>query len=1194
MGDSAAAAARVLAALQDRSGVTSGAAAMGSASAAAADEVSHLWRPVPTPAAKIQSSTSTPRQNYSSFDVNAREGSAPLPGSLDSTSQHRRPDMGFLALLNSAAAYVAESSSSSATNPAATAHSNTHNYHGHINHDGSNSSTSRNRQQNVDGSAYLAHSELLSANHPLTLSGINHGFGHVAGASGDGQSAGFAAHHYDSSLSNAAYRDLAQALQHIAATTPDPGSALLSTGVETQSHPHTSQFGSQQISHLTASVIHQDHIMSQNDQYPSLPHHEEKSVSGATSSGSATTPPQRPTTSGASKRKRKDGSSDVPPFQTPAKRKNSQASDQSKSASLLEVRRAARKWTEEETENLLKGCSKYGVGAWKKILDDPSFTFNSRTSVDLKDRFRTIRAQECAHSPFEKNNRKCHGKEPDVVWPLPPDSQRLQGLHRVQRKPTRNYTNDEDRRLLIGVMRHANHWTKIAADPDLQLANRPGQSLRDRLRNAFPEVFELFGYVIPNKERADRERHTTPGPHTKSSTPKRKAPTGSKRLDGDIPDHIRDKIMAVLHERNDSLDPRPIPENDVDSRYDVDANGRDSPADSTEAEGNGMGLNAMSTDSATPTPSKSRATKRRSTAATGSARDGGVDNANKGKNIRSATASISESTEEVDIKPKKAGARRKSTAQKRGRSRSKASVSAEKDQAAAVLASNRDTVLGSAGLDYTASVSANEGGIHSAPAHGTNNSGVNVSDFSTISDSEQRRPGTISAGSFGAQHHRNFLLESFAPSVFSRPIGTITPTDHLDALALEGRVGSGYSTPTQSTKRRHSVQADINDAMAAAAAMAAGIDRSNFSSTMGYFDTSVAAGLSHSATGVSNSNQDLHLGSTAADTIRRMTVDGHINPDAFLFPRLPEEDMAAAAAAAAAVAADMSAQISTSQNSTGITGVGTTCAHTAANAIAGSAHGGISVSTDLGFKLATTSSVAAEPSLSASATISGAMGDIRDDLLMGHRSQLRSAQRLLRANGVADDNSIGLSTISNGDTPVDLEALTQFSQWFPSFASSNLGWNLNDSSNSHIGGDSIDPNMLNAGISTSTGMVTAANSGGAHVADDSPGISGVSNALATGAGMTHSRRRSQFDWYGLTPSLAATLDAANITAAAAAAQAAAAAPDANSIVSLNPFGIGQNTPNASYRRPSMPIYPSFAYAPGSGGDILGLQTGALH
>ncbi|KAJ1768994.1 hypothetical protein LPJ74_004424 [Coemansia sp. RSA 1843] len=1202
MGDSAAAAARVLAALQDRTGVSASSEAVGSASASVA-EVSNLWKPVQTSATKIQSSTSTPRQSHSTFDANAREGSAPLPGSFDSSAQ-RRPDMGFLALLNSAAAYVAESSSTA--NPTVTAHHNnnssnsTHSYHGHIGHDGSSSHHNRNRQQNVENSAYLAHSELLSAN-PLTLSGINHGFNNVTGGSSNGQS-GFPAH-YDPSLSNAAYRDLAQALQHIAATTTDSNSALLSSssssGVETQGHQQ-SQFGPQsfgsstgQIGHLTASVIHQDHIMLQSDQYSALPHHE-NSVSGAAKSGSAIAPPGLTSTS---KRKRKNGSSDSP-FQTPAKRKSSHASDQSKLATLSEVRRAARKWTDEETENLLQGCSKYGVGAWKKILDDPSFIFNSRTSVDLKDRFRTIRAQECAHGPNKKNNRKSSGKEPDVVWPLPPNSQRLQGLHRVQRKPTRNYTNDEDRRLLIGVMRHANHWTKIAADPDLQLENRPGQSLRDRLRNAFPEVFEMFGYVIPNKERADRERHTTPGPpptQSKNLTPKRKAPTASKRLDGDIPDHIRDKIMAILHQRNDSLDPHPIPENDVDPSYDADAdgNGKASPEDdSAEAEDDDSGLSAMSVSYAPPGSSKSRTPKRRSTAG-GVARASNVDNVGKSKNRR-ATASLTEAGDEASSKSKKTGGRRKSTTQKRGRSRSKAATAVGEDQAAIALASNRDPVLGSVGLEYEAStgyattVAQNDGGIHSAPAHGANDRGVHIGEFSALSDSEQRRPGTISASSFGAQNHRNFLLESFAPSVFSRPIGAATPTDHLDALALEGRVASGYSTPTQSTKRRHSVQADINDAMAAAAAMAAGIDRTNFSSSMGYFNTSVA-GLGHSAADVSNST-DMHLGSTA-DTIRRMTVDGQINPDAFLFPRLPDENVAAAAAAAAAaVAADMS-----TQNSSGITGAGITSAQTGiqattADAMAAGAHNDISVSTDLGYKLSTTSATA-EPSLSASATMNGAMGDIRGDLLMGHRSQLRSAQRLLRANGVADDNSIGLSTTSSGDTPVDLEALTHFSQWFPSFASSNLGWNLNDSAGHHISGDSIDPNMLNASIGTSATMGTSAN--GDHVADGSSGVGGGSdsNATVSGNGMTHARRRSQFDWYGLTPSLAATLDAANITAAAAAAQ--AAAPDTSSITSLNPFGIGQSTANASYRRPSMPIYPSFAYPPGSG-DILGLQTTALH
>ncbi|KAG6367461.1 hypothetical protein INS49_001651 [Diaporthe citri] len=48
-----------------------------------------------------------------------------------------------------------------------------------------------------------------------------------------------------------------------------------------------------------------------------------------------------------------------------------------------------RKWSEEETRDLLLGVNKYGVGKWTSILDDPVYNFNGRTAGDLKDRFRT-------------------------------------------------------------------------------------------------------------------------------------------------------------------------------------------------------------------------------------------------------------------------------------------------------------------------------------------------------------------------------------------------------------------------------------------------------------------------------------------------------------------------------------------------------------------------------------------------------------------------------------------------------------------------------------------------------------------------------------------------------------------------------------------------------------------------------------
>ncbi|KAJ1919054.1 hypothetical protein H4219_002208 [Mycoemilia scoparia] len=233
-----------------------------------------------------------------------------------------------------------------------------------------------------------------------------------------------------------------------------------------------------------------------------------------------------------------------------------------------EARRAARRWSEVETEALIQGCLRHGVGAWKKILDDADFKFNNRTSVDLKDRFRTIRAQECAQAgggrPGSRSN-KDKGRVPDVVWPLPPTSQRLQGMQRVQRKPTRNYTREEDVRLLLGVYRHGNHWTRIAEDSALHLRDRPGQSLRDRLRNAFPTIFRLFGYSIPKKERItkinseDNARHQFSDGSHKSDDPSygnniSDSAAAAKRGDGKVPSNVKDMVIARLKEMGETLE----------------------------------------------------------------------------------------------------------------------------------------------------------------------------------------------------------------------------------------------------------------------------------------------------------------------------------------------------------------------------------------------------------------------------------------------------------------------------------------------------------------------------------------------------------------------------------------------------------------------------------------------------------------
>jgi Myb-like DNA-binding domain len=50
-------------------------------------------------------------------------------------------------------------------------------------------------------------------------------------------------------------------------------------------------------------------------------------------------------------------------------------------------RKKLRKWTEEETNDLLKGVVKCGIGNWTAILAQPELKFNKRTAANLKDRY---------------------------------------------------------------------------------------------------------------------------------------------------------------------------------------------------------------------------------------------------------------------------------------------------------------------------------------------------------------------------------------------------------------------------------------------------------------------------------------------------------------------------------------------------------------------------------------------------------------------------------------------------------------------------------------------------------------------------------------------------------------------------------------------------------------------------------------
>lgn len=166
-------------------------------------------------------------------------------------------------------------------------------------------------------------------------------------------------------------------------------------------------------------------------------------------------------------------------------------------------RRARRKWSEDETRDLLAGVKKYGIGKWKQILDDPSFSFCERSSVDLKDRYRVCANNDSfpksepspSRTPsnddltntaqfISPRNNSTVGEDPAPKSPTD-HSQPLK-----QRRKRRAWTASEDENLIKGVAKHGFQWTAIHDDVKLDLQHRRATDLRDRIRNRFPDGYK--------------------------------------------------------------------------------------------------------------------------------------------------------------------------------------------------------------------------------------------------------------------------------------------------------------------------------------------------------------------------------------------------------------------------------------------------------------------------------------------------------------------------------------------------------------------------------------------------------------------------------------------------------------------------------------------------------------------------------
>ncbi|KAL7916203.1 hypothetical protein GGI35DRAFT_25422 [Trichoderma velutinum] len=206
-----------------------------------------------------------------------------------------------------------------------------------------------------------------------------------------------------------------------------------------------------------------------------------------------------------------------------------------------------RKWTEEETNHLLKGVARHGVGKWTNILDDPDYIFNSRSAGDLKDRFRTCCPEEMRVTEVDevkararrrqlrskprpkslspkKNTEKTvqetqetllaeggplSGKEPAASIPFEFDDMPIKrsrahrmkvsdlaGLgitgpfRKARRRERTAFSNRDDQEILQGLEKYGASWSKIQRDERFHLGTRQPTDLRDRVRNKFPYIFQ--------------------------------------------------------------------------------------------------------------------------------------------------------------------------------------------------------------------------------------------------------------------------------------------------------------------------------------------------------------------------------------------------------------------------------------------------------------------------------------------------------------------------------------------------------------------------------------------------------------------------------------------------------------------------------------------------------------------------------
>lgn len=149
----------------------------------------------------------------------------------------------------------------------------------------------------------------------------------------------------------------------------------------------------------------------------------------------------------------------------------------------------------------------YGVGNWKAILNDPELRLRfsaDRHPGDLKDRFRT-KFPEAYHDLYPNAKTHIATSSSRRVSEVPKGH-----FEKGKSKERRCFTAAEDATLKQGYELYGSSWTVIAKDPIFEGRRKP-TDLRDRFRNAFPDLYEQAGYKPRVKGGKSKDRRLSHG-----------------------------------------------------------------------------------------------------------------------------------------------------------------------------------------------------------------------------------------------------------------------------------------------------------------------------------------------------------------------------------------------------------------------------------------------------------------------------------------------------------------------------------------------------------------------------------------------------------------------------------------------------------------------------------------------------------